>query len=154
MFINKGVMKPFIKRDERTDARTDIRHFIISRPGPISRREIINTSPLLANKCLKTIAEWVTDSWEQPLLNLTFLLRQLCISFLCFLCFPAAVSAELASKRDLGWYALPNQGMFGNPGVIWLIQLHYFPHDGCWWGKHMDPVLNRPEPENSVFPRW
>ena len=37
-------MKPFIKRDERTDgrthARTDIGHFIISRPGPIGRREI------------------------------------------------------------------------------------------------------------------
>ena len=50
MFINKGVMKLFIKRDERTharthgrtDGRTDIRHFIISRPGPIGRREIIN----------------------------------------------------------------------------------------------------------------
>ena len=37
-------MKPFIKRDKRTDARTDARtdigHFIISRPGPIGRREI------------------------------------------------------------------------------------------------------------------
>ena len=46
MFIKKGVMKFFIKRDERTHARThartDIRHFIISRPGPIGRREIIS----------------------------------------------------------------------------------------------------------------
>ena len=25
MLINKGVMKPFIKRDEQTDARTDTR---------------------------------------------------------------------------------------------------------------------------------
>ena len=37
-------MKPFIKRDERSDGRThaqtDIGHFIISRPGPIGRREI------------------------------------------------------------------------------------------------------------------
>ena len=40
MFINKGVMKHFIKRDGQTDGRTDNGHFIISRPGPISRREI------------------------------------------------------------------------------------------------------------------
>ena len=40
MFINKGVMKSYIKRDGRTHARTDIEHFIISRPGPIGRREI------------------------------------------------------------------------------------------------------------------
>ena len=41
MFINKGVMKHFIKCDEPTDARTDIGHFIISHPGPINGREII-----------------------------------------------------------------------------------------------------------------
>ena len=35
-------MKPFIKRDERTHGQTDIGHFIISRPGPINRREIIS----------------------------------------------------------------------------------------------------------------
>ena len=43
-------MKPFIKRDEQMDARTDtgthartdIGHFIISRPGPTGRPEIIN----------------------------------------------------------------------------------------------------------------
>ena len=44
MFINKGIMKPFIKCDEWTDAhtqaRTDMGHFIISRPGPIDRWEI------------------------------------------------------------------------------------------------------------------
>ena len=47
MFIKKGVMKLFIKRDERTHAHTHARtdgrtngHFIISRPGPIGRREI------------------------------------------------------------------------------------------------------------------
>ena len=44
-------MKPFIKRDERTDGRTDgrtdIGHFIISRPGPIGRREIKNHTEII-----------------------------------------------------------------------------------------------------------
>ena len=53
MFINKGVMKPFIKRDEWTDARTDIGHFIISRPGPIGWREIIK------GYLLRTVSEQI-----------------------------------------------------------------------------------------------